>query len=734
MIRGKNPRETNAPAISTVRGRLATYLLASVVAWVLLGGNAVASIHPCSAALISGNGQTASVNQTLSALTIEIDGIGPGGGLVPAPGEPITWSIIGPGGGPVSPSSPKTGPDGRIQATVVLGSLPGSYQISFSSANGGTCFQSPPWPTFTETAIADAQRLTITTESLPPGVAGEPYSAQLAATGGQPPYNWSVAAIGNPPNSRVNPLDASKLTLDSSTGIIRSDRVYGGKNSFVVFVTDSVGAIAQALLTIDTPCGFNKDDFQFSRITPFAQYQAPSGVLPVNFGFQPSPHNPVGYQKCDTVKAGCALTSAAAMLSTIPGGDTVAANATPLWLNSQFISSSPVAYGKGTLRSNGAPDWCEFDCKTWAFYLPKVDNFNITLEPTNAVFPDFSSTDDFLESAVCEKPQSVILRLVRIPLATPRRYHFVLATGRVIDQATGLPDWQLLDGGEDPNHIIQGNIYSLRDHLSGFTWQGANDRGVIQTIELKYNLDAVRAYSATATPPFLLVCGGSPVELLLTDPIGRQLGNTGTGADLLGIPNGTYFRDGLLQDDTDGESFSADTTEKKATYVVNPMMGVYSLNVSGTGLGTYTLQFDAVATDHTILTTSLFGVANQGSTARFSLQYSPSLGMTGGLERIATFVDTLADIRNSVQLGLIELKIVDRLSDGIERAGKEANEGDARRARKQLREFKEEVRLHTARGIKESASQMLIDDANSLIRQLPVGEGDDDGEKPDERH
>jgi hypothetical protein len=61
----------------------------------------------------------------------------------------------------------------------------------------------------------DAQRggkhkLVVVTTTLPTGIVGVPYSAQLVASGGKPPYRWTLAPGSLPPG----------LTLDPATGII----------------------------------------------------------------------------------------------------------------------------------------------------------------------------------------------------------------------------------------------------------------------------------------------------------------------------------------------------------------------------------------------------------------------------------------------------------------------------------------------------------------------------------
>ena len=59
-------------------------------------------------------------------------------------------------------------------------------------------------------ALSPPTMLSITTTSLPSGQFGTPYSATLAASGGTPPYRWSVSSGALAPG----------LTLAAATGII----------------------------------------------------------------------------------------------------------------------------------------------------------------------------------------------------------------------------------------------------------------------------------------------------------------------------------------------------------------------------------------------------------------------------------------------------------------------------------------------------------------------------------
>jgi Concanavalin A-like lectin/glucanases superfamily/Putative Ig domain len=74
-----------------------------------------------------------------------------------------------------------------------------------------------------------ATPLAVITTSVPGGVVGQTYSAKLAATGGTPPYMWSVS-------SGVLP---TKLGLNSATGVISGTLTWVGTSDFTVSVTDS---------------------------------------------------------------------------------------------------------------------------------------------------------------------------------------------------------------------------------------------------------------------------------------------------------------------------------------------------------------------------------------------------------------------------------------------------------------------------------------------------------------
>lgn len=141
---------------------------------------------------------------------------------------PFTFAIASgslPAGLSLNPST------GAISGTP---SSPGQYSFlaAVTDANGATAsgsfvIQVAPPP------------LTISTASLPAGLAGTPYSAALAAAGGVPPYSWAVTAGSLPPG----------LSLDAG-GALAGQPSAAGQFSFTVAVTDSAGSSASRAFTL----------------------------------------------------------------------------------------------------------------------------------------------------------------------------------------------------------------------------------------------------------------------------------------------------------------------------------------------------------------------------------------------------------------------------------------------------------------------------------------------------
>ncbi len=167
------------------------------------------------------------------------------GSVVVKPAPAITTTSLANGivGTAYSATLQGTGGVGTLAWSLGSGSLPTGLSLSGGGAISGTPTAAGA-STFTvkatdqaPTPLSATQQLTLTVESplsvtttsLPNGLFGAHYSAALVATGGTPPYSWSVT-------SGSLPLG---LTLNATTGTIQGTPTTVGTSTFTVTATDS---------------------------------------------------------------------------------------------------------------------------------------------------------------------------------------------------------------------------------------------------------------------------------------------------------------------------------------------------------------------------------------------------------------------------------------------------------------------------------------------------------------
>jgi subtilisin family serine protease len=115
------------------------------------------------------------------------------------------------------------------ETASAIGSYSGSFTLSASSN----------WSAVVAT-FADPIPLTITTTSLAAATQNTAYTATLGATGGNPPYTWSVSSGSLP----------AGLQLTASTGAIAGTPSTNGTSSFTIQAKDSTGNTATQALNI----------------------------------------------------------------------------------------------------------------------------------------------------------------------------------------------------------------------------------------------------------------------------------------------------------------------------------------------------------------------------------------------------------------------------------------------------------------------------------------------------
>jgi len=160
----------------------------------------------------------------IKSLTADPPTVGPGGQSL------ISVSAHDPEGDPLSYSWSATG--GRLSSTTgpedktwTAPNTPGTYQVTVSVTDNKPGHS----PVSRSAELTVVARLTITTASLPAGQVGQSYHANLEATGGTPPYRWSIKAGSLP----------SGLSLDPTTGVISGAPAESGTFHFTVQVWDS---------------------------------------------------------------------------------------------------------------------------------------------------------------------------------------------------------------------------------------------------------------------------------------------------------------------------------------------------------------------------------------------------------------------------------------------------------------------------------------------------------------
>ena len=164
------------------------------------------------------------------------------------PALSITTSSLPAGsvGAPYSQALAAAGGSPPYAWSLSSGALPGGLTLGANGTISGTPLSSGPFSFSVQVTDSAGIKTTntfaiqiqppavqITTSSLPAYTAGASYTQTLTATGGTPPFTWSLGSGSLPPG----------LALDSG-GTIRGTATTAGSYTFSVRVTDRAGASA----------------------------------------------------------------------------------------------------------------------------------------------------------------------------------------------------------------------------------------------------------------------------------------------------------------------------------------------------------------------------------------------------------------------------------------------------------------------------------------------------------
>jgi uncharacterized protein (TIGR03437 family) len=270
-------------------------------------------------------------------------------------GAPCTYSLS-----PASQSIPATGGTGSVTLTTAAAcgwaatsNVPwivitsgttgtGSGTISYSAGADATGVRSGTLTiggqTFTLNEGSGTGVLTITTPAaLPNGVVNQPYSATLAASGGNPPYTWSITSAGLPAGLALNPstgVISGAPTATGTTSITASVKDNNGLTaSMVISLTITASSSTLAITNAAFPNGVIGQSYKQSLtstggvVTPFAPYPAFSisaGALPAGLNLVRNPDLSSSITGTPTTLGVSSFTLAA----TDAAADTTAANFT----------------------------------------------------------------------------------------------------------------------------------------------------------------------------------------------------------------------------------------------------------------------------------------------------------------------------------------------------------------------------------------------------------------------
>jgi len=140
--------------------------------------------------------------------------------------SPYTWSQTS---GGLMPPGVTLGSTGMFSGTPTKAGTYGPFVFQVTDASNATATS----PSLSLTIGTNS--LTVATTSLPGGVVGTTYSSTLAASGGAPPYTWTVTSGGSLPPG---------LSLTSAGAISGTPTAAGTFGPYVFTVTDSSNATA----------------------------------------------------------------------------------------------------------------------------------------------------------------------------------------------------------------------------------------------------------------------------------------------------------------------------------------------------------------------------------------------------------------------------------------------------------------------------------------------------------
>jgi hypothetical protein len=583
--------------------------------------------------------------------------------------------------------------------------------------------------------------LGITTTSLPDGNVNSVYTPQtLIATGGTPPYTWSISSGATPDG------------INLSGNVISGTLTAGGTFNFTVEVTDSAGAVASQALSITVDCTITPAVPAWTQFTgtPYDQSYitttryATLGSTPVSQTGVMQLQNGTSTFRIPLASSTNSLYGLATLLSSVPGANAAIGGSSGNYYLSVYNKRCEVA--SCFPRSANTLQLCDGPCATGSNILtPKLMNaygcavtaLSIATSHVGVSSIQERTGPQALSPQEFNEFMSNTIDLTSLGgqfdaqgnvdwFNTPRyignnqqRNKFTFDGSVALDHALCVDNLPVIEQVTSPHGthfvVVTGKQGTATDG-SQYTIQ---DPGYSQTTLQSYyqRSPAPQTVGVVRDPTDmseLNLSVGDDADLLVTDSSGRRTGFDTAAGTVHEIPKSAYLRT-QVADDVTGETTTGLT---HSIQVLTPTAGPYALTVSGVAQGLYNVSVHFYSEDGTAGSLTLVGVANNGSSSTFQIEFSPTSTTGSTVSRMATFASTLADIANSLQLALMDNSgIANALSAKLNAASTAATNGDHVTASNILNAFKNQVSAQTGKHIIGVAPQVLQEDADSLIHQ-----------------
>lgn len=277
---------------------------------------------------------------------------------------------------------------------------------------------------------------------------------------------------------------------------------------------------------------------------------------------------------------GCAMTSAAMLLNEQRPSYYINPGVLNEWLRSQ-------------------PDGYKGSAVNWVAVARFAREMGATLYYHGKVFKSAGS-DEILNQSLCRLSLPVVLE--EPSPSHPGHSHFVLATGQT--EVGGIPTWSINDPGYSRSDLT---TYPNNTYISFRLFNGDRKGAMIGG-------------------------GTDTIQILVTDPLGRQTGVRADGSSVNEIPGSNYSTESI---DADDDPNPDPTPAERIAEIIDPMDGTYLIQIFGVASGDYTMHFFLYDSDQNPADIEVVnGTTEPGMAQTYVVDYAAAPGSGVGVSRL----------------------------------------------------------------------------------------------------